>query len=109
MKPETKKIYSLLGLAQKSRNLVSGSFMTEKTIKDGKARLVIVSGDAANNTKKMFGDKCTHYKVPFYIYGESMEMGHALGKEARVSLAVTDAGFAATIKKHLEGKDNENM
>ncbi|MDR0219912.1 MAG: ribosomal L7Ae/L30e/S12e/Gadd45 family protein [Lachnospiraceae bacterium] len=102
MQAETKKVYNLLGLAQKSRNLVSGSFMTEKTIKDGKARLVIVSADASGNTKKMFGDKCTHYKVPLYIYGESMEMGHALGKEARVSLAVTDSGFAKAIIKHLE-------
>jgi ribosomal protein L7Ae-like RNA K-turn-binding protein len=107
---ETKKVYNLLGLAQKSRNLVSGSFMTEKAIKNGKARLVIVSNDAANNTKKLFGDKCLHYKVPCYTYGESIEMGHALGKEARVVLAVTDAGLAEAITKQLERrKDNENM
>ena len=47
------KILSLLGLAARARVVVSGGFMTEKAVKDGKARLVIVSGDASDNTKKM--------------------------------------------------------
>ena len=40
------KVYSLLGLAVRSRNLVSGSFATEKAVKSGKAVMVIVSEDA---------------------------------------------------------------
>jgi ribosomal protein L7Ae-like RNA K-turn-binding protein len=102
MQPETKKILNLLGLAQKSRNLSSGSFMTERTVKSGKAKLVIVSDDAAENTKKLFRNKCEFYQVPFYIYGNSEELGHAMGKEARVSLAVTDAGFAGALRKLLD-------
>ncbi len=37
------KIYSLLGLAVRSRNAVSGSFATEKAVKSGRAAMVIVS------------------------------------------------------------------
>jgi ribosomal protein L7Ae-like RNA K-turn-binding protein len=102
MHPETKKILNLLGLAHKSRNLVSGSFMTEKIVKNGTARLVIVSNDASDNTKKLFGNKCEFYQVPIYIHGNSEELGHAIGKEARVSLAVTDLGFAEALKKLLD-------
>ena len=48
------KVLSLLGLAARGRNLVSGEFSTEKAVKEGKAALVIVSTDASDNTKKLF-------------------------------------------------------
>jgi len=96
------KILSLLGLAAKSRNVVSGEFATEKAVKEGKAKLVIVAEDASDNTKKLFTNKCTYYHVPIYLYGIKNELGHAMGKEVRSSLAVTDSGFAKTLMEQLE-------
>ena len=96
------KIYSLLGLATKSRNVVSGEFATEKAVKSGSAHLVLVGGDASDNTKKMFHNMCEFYKVPVYDFGTKEELGHAMGKEMRSSLAVTDGGLAKSIQKHLE-------
>lgn len=96
------KIYSLLGLATKSRNVVSGEFATEKAVKSGSAYLVLVGGDASDNTKKMFHNMCEFYKVPIYDFGTKEELGHAMGKEMRSSLAVTDNGFAKSILKYLE-------
>ncbi len=96
------RILSLLGLAAKGRNLVSGEFSTEKAVKEGKAALVIVSSEASDNTKKMFGNMCSFYRIPLYFYGEKEALGHAVGKEMRASVAVTDAGLAASIIKHLE-------
>ena len=43
------KIYSLLGLAMRGRNLVSGEFQTEDAVKKGSAMLVIVAEDASAN------------------------------------------------------------
>lgn len=99
------KIYSLLGLAAKSGNLVSGEFAVEKAVKSGKAVLVIVSGDASNNTEKLFGNMCAFYEVPLFRYGTKEELGHAIGKEIRASLAVTEEGFGKSIKKHLEASE----
>lgn len=96
------KIFSLLGLATRSRNLVSGEFMTETKVKRGEARLVIVGEDASANTKKMFENMCDFYHVPLFFYGTKEELGHAMGKEMRASLAITDEGFAEAIKKVLE-------
>ena len=96
-----KKIYSLLGLATKSRNIVSGEFMTEKAIKEGKAHLVIVGVDSSDNTKKMFTNMCEFYEVPIYFYGKKEDLGHAMGKELRSSVAVTDPGFAKSLRKLL--------
>ena len=41
------KILSLLGLATRASSVVSGEFMTEKCVKSGAARLVIVGNDAS--------------------------------------------------------------
>lgn len=96
------KILSLLGLATRSRNIVSGEFMTERAVKSGDAWLVIVSEEASDNTKKMFHNMCEFYQVPLFIYGSKDEIGHAMGKEMRASLAITDEGFAKSLRKHLE-------
>ena len=55
------KILSLLGLAMRGRNLVSGEFQTIDAIKSGAAMLVIIATDASDNTKKLFHNKCSFY------------------------------------------------
>jgi len=96
------KIFPMLGLAMKSRNLVSGEFMTEKAVKEGNAYLVIVSEEASENTKKKFRNMCSFYEVPIYFYGTMDELGHCIGKEFRASAAITDEGFAKSIISRLE-------
>ncbi|MDF2538884.1 MAG: hypothetical protein K0S76_1905 [Herbinix sp.] len=102
MNPEIKKVLNLLGIATKSRNLVSGEFSTEKAVKEHKAALVIVAEDASDNTKKMFTNMCTYYKVPIFFFGDKNDLGHAMGKEYRASLAVLDKGLADAIEKELK-------
>lgn len=99
---EKKKVLSLLGLAARSRNVVSGGFATENAVKSGKAYLVIAAGDASDNTKKKFQNMCEFYDCPFYLFGKKAEIGHSMGKEDRTSVALTDSGFADSIRKHLE-------
>ena len=99
MKPN--KVCSLIGLAMKAGKVVSGEFATEKEVKTGYAQLVIVAEDASDNTKKMFTNMCEFYEVPLFIYGTKEELGHAMGKEMRASLAITDPGFAKSLTKLL--------
>lgn len=100
MKPD--KILSLVGLATRAGKTASGEFCTEKEVKTGRAALVIVAGDASENTQKKFRDMCEFYEVPIYFYKDKDTLGHAMGKEFRAMVAVTDAGFAKGIVKHLE-------
>ena len=44
------RVLSMLGIAAKSGNVVSGEFSTEKAVKSGNAFLVIVSDEASENT-----------------------------------------------------------
>lgn len=95
------RIFGLLGLAARAGKVQSGEFSTEKSIKSGRACLAIVSEEASENTKKMFRNMCTYYKVPYYEFGGREELGHAIGKELRASLAVQDEGFSKAIEKQL--------
>ena len=100
------KALSLISLATKAGKTASGEFCTEKEIKTGMAALVIVAEDASENTKKKFQNMCEFYEVPIYFYGDKDTLGHAMGKEFRASLAVTDPGFAKGIAKHLDAQQN---
>jgi len=96
------KIYSLFGLAVRSGNVASGEFAVEKAVKAGRALLVVIREDASRNTEKKFYNMCNFYQVPMFRYGTKEELGHAMGKEMRTSLAITEEGFAKSIRKHLE-------
>ena len=100
------KILSLIGIATKAGKTASGEFCTEKEVKSGRAALVIVAGDASDNTKKKFQNMCDFYKVPIYFYKDKDTLGHAMGKEFRASLAVLDEGFAKGIRKHMDTEDD---
>lgn len=93
------RLLSMLGLAAKSGNVVSGEFQTETAIKSGKARLVILSEDASDNTKRKFTNMCEYRDIPYREYRDMETLGHAIGKEARSSLALTNDGFADAIRK----------
>ena len=97
-----KKVLSLLGLSAKSGNLVSGEFSTEKAVKEHKAALVVVAEDASDNTKKSFSNMCAYYHVPMIVFVDKETLGHAIGKQFRASVAVTQDGFAKAILKLTE-------
>lgn len=96
------KVISLLGLAMKSGNVVSGEYQTLDAVRKKKAALVLVSKDASDNTKKLFFDKCAFYQIPVTEYGMKEDLGRAIGKDLRSSLAVCEVGLATAIKKQLE-------
>ncbi len=96
------RVLSLLGLAAIGRNLRSGEFSTEKAVKEGSAAMVIIGNDASDNTKKKFTNMCAFYNTPIYFYSDKVQLGRAIGREMRTSVAVTDEGMAANIMKRLE-------
>lgn len=96
------KILSYLGLATRAGRTVSGEFCVEKSIRQHRAKLVIVSVEASENSRKKFRNICTYYKVPLYFFGSSEELGRACGKAFRMSAAVEDEGLAMAAIRQLE-------
>jgi len=97
-------LLQLLGLAARARKTISGEELVVKEIRNGNAKLVFLASDASANTSKKIQDKCTFYKVEYYVFGDRYDLGHATGKEARVAIAITDSGFAKKMSSLL----NEN-
>ena len=95
------RVLSMIGIAAKSGNVVSGEFSTEKAVKTGSAFLVIVSEEASENTKKHFTDMTSFYEVPIYFYGDKESLGRAIGKEFRASLAIVDENLANAVETKL--------
>ena len=67
-------VLTYLGLATRAGKTVSGEFSVEKSLKQRKARLVVVSEEASENTKKKFRNMCEYRKTPLYVYGTGEEL-----------------------------------
>lgn len=93
---------SLLGIANRARRLISGEELVVKEIRSGNAKLVLLAADASKNTEKKISDKCTFYQVPLKRVESRFVLGHAIGKEARVAVAVLDEGFARKLQTLLD-------
>lgn len=93
------KALSYIGLAMRAGKLVSGDEIVLKAIRSSEAKLVIVAGNASENTRKKFRDKCKSYNVPLMIGFDRDTLGSAMGKPERIVLAVTDPGFVNMISK----------
>jgi ribosomal protein L7Ae-like RNA K-turn-binding protein len=93
---------SLLGLANRARKIISGEELSVKEIRNGKAKLVLLSADASANTTKKITDKCKSYQVPYKLVEDRHLLGQAIGKEARVVVAVLDDGFAKKLMTLLD-------
>lgn len=96
------KVLRALGMARRAGRLASGEFMTEREIQSFRATLVIVAEDASEQTKKKFRNKCEFYEVPFVCFSTMGELGKAIGKEQRASLALCDEGFTKAVLALLE-------
>ncbi|MCI2048113.1 MAG: ribosomal L7Ae/L30e/S12e/Gadd45 family protein [Lachnospiraceae bacterium] len=101
------RVLSMLGLAEKAGKIVSGGFSTEEAVRKRQAKLVILAGDAQKNTVKSFEDKCKYSRIPLRYYSTKEILGHAVGREDRSCMAVTDNGFAAVIMKLLDSGNEE--
>ena len=99
MQDNMDRFYSMLGLAVKAGKVASGSFMVEQEVRQGRARLVILTGDIGPAVSKKIIEGCERYGIPMIGNGDRERLSHAAGKEDRSCFAVTDAGFAGALLK----------
>ena len=88
------KICSFMGMAVKAGQAVSGSFLSDKAIKIGKAKLVLVAKDASENTKKGFRDAGKFYEAEIREIGTKELLGKYSGKKLKTAIAITGESFA---------------
>lgn len=103
MDKQLNRIKGLLGLCRKAGKSGSGEFQCEEAIRRRTARLMLIAGDASDNTRKRFHDRCSFYHIPIYdVPFTKEELGQAMGLEARSCAAVCEEGLARLIQTELE-------
>ena len=90
-----------LGLAQKAGKLASGDYAVRSALKNGKAKLLLVAADAAENSKKDMYFMAEMSDTPVVECLTRDELGWAIGKAKRTAVVVLDNSFANMIKKNI--------
>ena len=88
------KTGNCIGLCRKAGRCVLGDFAAEKTVRAGKAKLVLLDETASANTKDKYRYLCKGREVPLLLVKSP---GEAAGQPGKMVLAVTDEGFAHMI------------
>ncbi len=86
----------------KAGKLAYGTDMCVEKIKNKKAKLIIVSEDASDNTKEKFSYLCKDNNIPLYLYGAKDDLSRSVGKNNKTVFAILDTNFAKSIKQMVE-------
>lgn len=93
------QICNLVGLAQKSRKLITGEAEIEKAVRKETVKLILLAADSSKSTQKRYMDLSTYYQLECYMIFSKEVLGHCIGKNYRAAIAICDAGFAKALKK----------
>ena len=95
---------STLGLCARARALACGTALVCESVRSNKAKLVLLSDAASQNTIKRVTNCCAYYGVRLVTADVSCErLGGCIGKRGRVScVAISDENFARAISESIE-------
>lgn len=103
-----KRALSLLSLASRAGKTASGGDSVEKALQSGECELIIITNEASDNTKKKFINKCHYYETEVIMCGTVDELSKAIGRHARVVVAINDAGFAKLLRECLNNSEQNS-
>ena len=93
------KIIGLLGLAQSAGCIAAGAMATERALMSGRCRLLLVALDTAPETQKRLDIMTRQTNTPVFRVLTKQQLGTAIGKSPKAALAVTDNGFAGSLRR----------
>ncbi len=96
------KFFRMLGLAARMKGISVGEGAVKDAVKSQKAKLVLVSEDASDNTKKKFRNSCEFYSVKILECSDRYTLGKVIGREFAVVVAVNEKGIAEEMQRCLD-------
>lgn len=103
-----KKVYSLIGFAQKAGKTSSGAQAAKTSLLRRRACLLIISSDIAENTKASLLSTCEKQKIPWLVFSDKYSLGTCVGKAYRVAITINDPGMAETIIETVKSAGEEH-
>jgi len=96
------RFLTMLGMSARAGKCAFGETACLTAIRSRKAKLVLVSSDASENSKKRFRDSCLSGNVPLLLTGEPIDA--ATGKPGRRFIAILDESFARAVEGAYAGE-----
>ena len=93
------KLLQFISLGMKAGAYILGSNSAVSAAKSNKVRLLLLSIDASQNTKKSVNNTADYYDIPVIACYDKITLGRAVGKEQISVIGVKDKNFAQQISK----------
>ena len=95
----SEKTLMTIGLCARARALVCGTELVRDAVRRRRARLVIISRHASENTRKRIKNCCECYGVPLEeTDADTAQLGKYIGRVSQTAcIAVTDDNFVHAI------------
>lgn len=102
------KALNLLGLMRRANAIQIGETNTGGTVKDGKAKLLLLAADASENARhRAEGFLRGHSTILVELPYTKEEISDSVGLPGCSMAAITDIGFAGALMKILSAEDAE--
>ena len=93
------KILGMLGISAKAGKVVSGTDSCIDAMSKNKVKLLIVSEEASDKTKKNFKYYSDKYSVTMVVLGEIEELSKSIGKKNKAIIGICDTNLSKSIKQ----------
>jgi len=88
-------------MAQRANKVASGERAIEQAVQEHKARLLLIAGDASDETKKAYVRIAEQNHLSFYYVMTREKLGSCLGKEFRAAAVILDKGFSKALEERI--------
>ena len=95
------QVINFLGLCMRAGRIISGQEACVDLIRSGECALALMDASASDNTRKRISDACHSHNVPLYEMAEGA-LGHAIGKNGRMMVALKMDGMAQKLLNLLK-------
>ncbi len=106
----TEKTLAYLGFAAKARKLVTGYNTCIYMMEKKKLKLLLLTEDLAENSRKKMVAAAERAGVPCRIFGSRAQLSHRTGNGDKAIYGIIDDNFAKVISEeieHMESKEKE--
>ncbi len=97
-----RKLASYMGFAAKAGKIASGTNTCIFTMAKGKARLLIIADDMAENSKEKLILAARQNEVEYRVFGHADDLAHYTGRYGAGAFCVTNDNFAEVIAQTID-------
>ena len=97
------KTLGLIGLSAKAGKIVFGTEACIEAMQNKKIKLLIVSIEASEKSKKNFKYYTEKYNIPIVFYETIENLSKSIGKKNKVVIGIKDQNLANEIQKNING------